>query len=390
MTRSILAALAAVAAIAFAANMAWAETDKLRVAKQYGLGYLQLMIMEDQKLIEKHAKAAGIGDITVEWSTFRSSDVMNDALISGNLDFASLGPTGIVTIWSKTRSNFNVRAASGLNAMALMLNVRDPRIKSLRDFTDNDRIALPAVKVSAQATALQMAAAKEWGDQNFNKLDHLTVSLAHPDATAMMLAGNNEIVANFSSPPFEFVQLKDPKIRTILTNEDIVGGPSSFNVMATTGKFRQDNPKLYKAFLDALEEATGLINKDKAWGADVYRRMASEKMSKGDILEIMNHPTSHFTTEVLNLGAFTSLWAKLAASRTRRPTGRRSCSFPRQKHVRPPVGTIHAETQNVQWCAEPQLDWLHRRPLHRQLAARSWSWQRPPRPGGWRGKPPHP
>ncbi|MFC7397986.1 ABC transporter substrate-binding protein [Chelatococcus sp. GCM10030263] len=311
MKRSISTVVAAVLAMVFAAGTAAAEADKLRIAKQYGLGYVQLMIMEEQKLIEKHAKAAGLGDITVEWSTFRSSDVMNDALISGNLDFASLGPTGIITIWSKTRGNFDVRAASGLNAMAWMLNVRDPRIKSIRDFTDNDRIAVPAVKVSGQATALEMAAAKEWGDENYDKLDHLTVSLAHPDATAMMLAGESEIVANFSSPPYEFIQLKDPKIRTILTSDEILGGPISFNVIATTGEFRKDNPKLYKAFLDALDEATALINKDKAWAADVYGRMSRDKTPKEEILAIMNHPTSHFTTEVLNLGAFTTFLGKV-------------------------------------------------------------------------------
>lgn len=307
----ILKTLAVFAAGCLSATAAHAEATTLRVAKQYGLGYIQLMIMEDQKLVEKHAKAAGLGDIKVEWSTFRSSDVMNDALISGNLDFASLGATGIVTIWAKTRGNYDVRAASGLNAMAWMLNVRDPSIKSIRDFKDSHRIAVPAVKVSGQATALQMAAAKEWGEENFDKLDHLTVSLSHPDATAMMLGGKSEIVANFSSPPFEFIQLKDPNVRTILTSDDILNGPISFNVMATTAKFRADNPKLYKAFLDALEEATDRLKKDMNWGLDIYSRVSSDKSSREDLLMMLNHKTTRLTTEVLNLGAFTTFMGKV-------------------------------------------------------------------------------
>ena len=100
-----LTAFLAGAALALASTCALAEATKLRVAKQYGLGYLQLMVMEDQKLIEKHAKAAGLGDVTVDWGTFRSSDVMNDALISRNLDFVCLGLPGLITIWSKTRGN---------------------------------------------------------------------------------------------------------------------------------------------------------------------------------------------------------------------------------------------------------------------------------------------
>jgi NitT/TauT family transport system substrate-binding protein len=215
------------------------------------------MIMEDQKLVEKHAKEAGLGDVTVEWSTFRSSDVMNDALISGNVDFVSLGVPGLAIIWSKTRGSYDVRAASGLNALPLFLNVRDPSIKEFKDFKDSHRIAVPAVKVSMQALLLQMAAAKEWGIENYQKLDPLTVSLAHPDATAMMIGGKSEIVANFSSAPFQFRQLKEPEIKKISSSVDILGGPSSFNVIATTKKlFREEK------LLPAIREVAGEAPRD--------------------------------------------------------------------------------------------------------------------------------
>jgi NitT/TauT family transport system substrate-binding protein len=145
-----------------------AEVSELRVAKQYGLGYLQMMMMEDQKLIEKHAKAAGLGDITVTWATFRSSDVMNDAVISGTVEFVCLGPAGLATIWAKTRgNNIDVRGVAAMNAQPNFLNARKPELKAITDFTDKDRIALPAVKVAFQALALQMAAAKQWGTANF-------------------------------------------------------------------------------------------------------------------------------------------------------------------------------------------------------------------------------
>lgn len=312
MKRLLMAATAALGLLG-TATVAQAEAKTLRVAKQYGLGYIQLMIMEDQQLVEKHAKTAGLGEITVDWSTFRSSDVMNDALISGNLDFASLGPTGIITIWSRTRNNANVdvRAASGLNAMAWALNVRDPAIKSLQDFTPEHRIAVPAVKVSGQATALQIAAAKQWGDKEFEKLDALTVSLSHPDATAMMLAGKSEIVANFSSPPFSNVQRKSPDIRTILTSDDILGGPVSFNVIATTAKFRNANPKLYGAFLAALKEATEMVSKDKEAAAETYLRLTKDRSSKEELVAILSDKTTHITTDVLNLGSFTDFLGRV-------------------------------------------------------------------------------
>jgi len=242
-------------------SAAFAEATTLRAAKQFGVGYIQYMIMEDQKLVEKHAKAAGLGDITTEWNTFRSSDVMNDALISGNVDFVSLGVPGIMTIWDRTKGNMDVRAAAGLNTLPLALMVRD-EIKSLRDFKDGHKIAVPAIRVSNQAIFLQMAAEKEWGVGQHTKLDILTISMAHPDATIAMISGNKDITANFSSPPFQQRQAKTPGLRQLTTSTEILGAAISFNVVATTGKFRAANPKLYKAYIDALNEATAFVNAD--------------------------------------------------------------------------------------------------------------------------------
>src|SRR5258705_10251308 len=132
-----------------------AEQPELRIAKQYGLGYLQMMVMEDQKIIEKNARAAGLGDLKVTWATFRSSDVMNDALLSASVDFVCLGIPGIATIWGKTKGGMDVKAVSGFNFLPLQLNTRSPNIKSIRDITEKDKIAMPAVKVSQQAILLQ-------------------------------------------------------------------------------------------------------------------------------------------------------------------------------------------------------------------------------------------
>ncbi len=304
------AVLAALACAAFVPQQAHAEANSVRVAKQFGLAYTQYMVMEDQKLIEKHAKAAGL-DITTEWATFRSSDVMNDALISGSVDFVSLGIPGIVTIWSKTKGTpIEVKAASGLNVSPLMLLVRDPEIKSLKDFKDSHRIALPAIKVSMQAIMLQMAAAKEFGDAKFNALDHLTVSMAHPDATAAMLGGKSEISANFSSSPFQYRQMKDPSIRRILTSTELFDEPLSFNIIATTSKFREQNPKLYRAFLAALKEATDFINADKRRAAEVYQKVSGDRTPIDTLMDVLADPAIQYNTKVGGIGPFVSFMAK--------------------------------------------------------------------------------
>ena len=273
-----------------------AETGEVRVAKQYGLGYLQMMLMEEQKLVERHAKAAGLGDIKVGWSTFRSSDVMNDALLSGNLDFASVGGPGLATIWAKTRGTpVEVKAASGFNFLPLALVTRDPSIKSLSDYTDKHRIAVPAVKVSNQAILLQMAAAKLYGQANYTKFDPLTVTMTHPDAMTALLSGAGEVSSHFASPPFLQKELERPGLRKIITSTEIVGSPIPFNLIATATKFYSANPKTYAAFLAALQEATDIINKDKRAAAELYIRVTKDKSPVEEILKIMNDPGNEYS-----------------------------------------------------------------------------------------------
>src|SRR5689334_18636584 len=273
-----------------------AEQSELRVAKQYGLGYLQMMVMEDQKMVEKAAVAAGMPDVKVTWATFRSSDVMNDALLSGNVDFVCLGIPGIATIWAKTKGTPNeVRAASGFNFLPLQLNTRNPNIKSIRDLTDKDKIALPAVKVSMQAIMLQMAAAQTFGEANYTKLDGLTVSMAHPDAMVAFLSGAGEIDNHFTSPPFSQKEMERPGITKVLNSVDVLGGPISFNVVAATARFHDANPKLYAAFMRALQDATDFINRDKRAAAEIYIRMTKDKSSIDDILKIVNDPQIEYS-----------------------------------------------------------------------------------------------
>jgi NitT/TauT family transport system substrate-binding protein len=288
-----------------------AEATELRVAKQFGSAYMQFFIMQEQKMIEKHATAAGLGDVSVDWATFRSSDVMNDALISGSVDFVCLGIPGIITVWSKTKGTpSEVKAATGFNVSPLMLMVRDPAIKSLRDFKDGHKIAMPAVKVSMQAIILEMAAAREFGIDKFNALDHLTVSMAHPDATAAMLGGPSEIVANFSSSPFQYRQMKNPNIRRLLTSTDLFEGGLSFNVIAASAKFRTQNPKLYGVFLSALNEATDFINADKRRAAEIYLKASGDKMPVEELTQILNDPAIRYTTKLEGISAFVDFMAR--------------------------------------------------------------------------------
>jgi NitT/TauT family transport system substrate-binding protein len=260
-------------------SQACAETPEIRLARQFSMGYLQLNVMEHQQLIEKHAKALGLSDVKVSWFTFNGPAAVNDALISGNIDIASGGVPGLLTLWAKTKGTpQEVRGVVALSSQPFLLNSRNPAIKTIADFKAGDKIAVPAVKVSVQAITLQMAAAKAFGIKDFAKLDELTVSMTPPDATIALMSGGSEVTSAFSVPPFQYQQLENHDVHTVLNSFDVMGGSHSFTVAWTSAKFRDANPVLYKALIAAFSEATAIVNKDKAAAAALWIEDAKSKL----------------------------------------------------------------------------------------------------------------
>jgi NitT/TauT family transport system substrate-binding protein len=304
-----------------------AEVGELKVAEQYGISYLPLMVMEDQKLVEKHAKEAGIGNLKVTWSKFAGGNVMNDALLSDSLHFAAGGVAPMVTLWAKTRGNYDVKAVAALNSMPLYLNSRNPNVKSLKDFTDKDKIALPAVKVSIQAVTLQMAAEQAFGRDQWNKLDKLTVTMSHPDGQAAVLSGTSEVTSHFTAPPFQYQELENPAIHRVLDSYAVLGGPASFNLVWTTNKFREANPKVYGAFTKALDEAIAIINRDKKAAAQAYLRVSKDKDSLDDIVKMLNDPQVKFTTTPQNVTKYVDFMNRTGAIKVK-PASWKDMFFP--------------------------------------------------------------
>jgi NitT/TauT family transport system substrate-binding protein len=301
------------------------ETKELRVAKQFGISYLPITVMEERKLIEKHIKAAGLGDIKIEWSRLSAGAPMNDALISGSLDMAAGGVGPLVTIWARTKGNLNVKGVASINSMPLYLNTINPAVKSIKDFTENDRIALPAVKVSIQAVTLQMAAEKVLG--KYDALDKLTVSMSHPDGMAAMMSGKSEITAQFSSAPFQYQQLEDSRVKRVLSSYEVLGGPATFNTIWTTSAFHDKNPKTYRAFLAALEEAMSLINGNKKEIAMLWIKAENSKLPLDFVEKILNDPENVFTTTPQNVMKYAEFMHKVGSIKEK-PAAWRDMFFP--------------------------------------------------------------
>lgn len=306
-----LMALLALAVFCGTITKVAAEVKEIIIARQYGISYLPLMIMEKNKLVEKHIKAAGLGDVTVEWKTLAGGADMNEALLSKSIDFVSGGVAPMIKIWAKTKGQ--VKALGAINSMPLYLNTTNPKVKTLKDFTDKDRIALPAVKVSIQAVTLQMAAAKAFGDTNYRKLDYLTVTMSHPDGMTAMLSGKSEISSHFTAPPFQYLELEKPGVRTVINSYDTLGGPASFNLVWTTSDYRNANPKTYNAVVAAIEEVTAFINNNKKAAAQAYIEISKSKQSLDEILKILNDPLIQFTMTPLNIMKYADFMYKVGS-----------------------------------------------------------------------------
>jgi NitT/TauT family transport system substrate-binding protein len=299
--------------VALVGGAARAEVTELRLAQQYGIGYLPLHVVENQKLVQKHAQKAGITITKVSWAKFAAGNAMNEAILSGSLDIASGGVGPLLTIWSKTKGRQEVKGIASLNSMPLYLNTNNPNVKSIKDFTDKDKIALPAVKVSIQAVTLQMAAEKAFGPGQHNKLDALTVSMAHPDGLAALLSGRTEVTAHLTSPPFQYQELQDQRIRRVLSSYEVLGGPATFNTLWTTKKFRDENPKVFKAFVDALDEAMAFIKRDPQKAAEIYVTEEKSKVPVEAILEMIKDPEITFTTAPQSLMKYAEFMNKIGS-----------------------------------------------------------------------------
>ena len=288
--RSLWACVAALAATATAAQ----AEGRIRVAQQFGIGYLLLDVVREQQLIEKHGKQLGV-EVQVEWAQLSGATVMNEALLAGSLDIVSAGIPPALVLWDRTRGKQNVKVVASLGSLPNYLLTNNPNVRSLKVLSDKDRIAVPAAGVGFQSRTLQIETARQFGAADFKRFDTISVSLPHPDATAALIKGGSEVNTHFSSAPFYYQALENKQVRKVLSSYDILGGPATFNVLYTTQKFHDENPKTYKAFYNALVEAEQFVKANKAKAAEVFIRVQQSKLSPDLVRRIVEDPENDFT-----------------------------------------------------------------------------------------------
>ncbi|PCD66397.1 ABC transporter substrate-binding protein [Rhizobium phaseoli] len=280
--------VAAAVTLALASASQAQEKTAISITRQPGILYLASHVMETQKLIEKHAAAEGVADVTVEWRTFSGGGAQTDALLAGNVDVVNTGTGNLLLLWDRTRGK--VKGIITSSAQPVIMVSNDPRIKSLKDITPSDKIAVPTVGVSTQAILLQMAAAKMFGEDKVKSFDSNTVQLGHPDAVAAIANPNHEVKNHFSAPPFQYIELKQQGVHRVTDSKEILGGALTQATFFTTTAFADANPKIVKALREATEEAVAFIKKDPKAALEAYKTVSGDKTSLDDLLAMLKEP----------------------------------------------------------------------------------------------------
>jgi NitT/TauT family transport system substrate-binding protein len=289
------------------------EVSSIVLMSQHGLPYLPLMVMETNKLVEKHAQKLGLAKLTTEYRTMGGTQSLVDALLSGQMNFGVAGVPSLAQLWDKTAGTGNeVRALSAAQSMPFMLVSNRPEVKTIRDFTERDKIAVPGVKVSNQAICLQMAAAATWGQDQYARLDPLTITRPHPDAATAIMSRSTEITGHYGVAPFQNYELGSPGVHAVLKSYDTLGAQTTNGVVLMAKKFRDANPKVTSAVYAALLEASAMINKDPRGSAETYIRVTNEKRSGVDELAAMiSDPDNNWTTTPQNAMRYVKFMHKI-------------------------------------------------------------------------------
>ena len=253
---------------------------------------------------------------------------MNDALLSGSLHFSAVGAPSLITLWGKTKGNMQVKGMSAMTTYPLYLNVRNPNVKSIKDFTDKDKIAVPSVKVSTQAIMLQMEAAKVFGEANYDKLDPLTVTLSHPDGMAALMSNTRRRRCAFHDVAVSRAGNEDPGRAHA---DDLLRDPRRARDRAGASwrstKFREANPKTYNAFYDALNEAIDAINRDKRAAAKVTSSRRKTRRTRSTTLRDDQCPDYAYTLTPQKVGKTADFMYKIGSIKNK-PASWKDMFFP--------------------------------------------------------------
>ena len=278
---------------------AWAagESTELRVSYLEGFGFLPNQVARQRGLVEKHAAALGLPNLSVTWQSLHSAVIATDALLAGQLDVICGSITSLLVLWDRTSGGAKVLA--GLGGQLVTLVTRNPAVKTVADFGPDDRIAVPSVKQGPHSILLGIALEKQSGSGNWNKLDSIQVQMGHNDGTLAVLTPSSPVNSHFSTLPYMDMELasKNPIVHKVVDLLDIVAGPITTLAAYGTTRFAEANPVKARAFLMAIDEANALIVSDPLGVSRDYIAATGEKFEAAALAEMIGRKGNLYASE---------------------------------------------------------------------------------------------
>jgi NitT/TauT family transport system substrate-binding protein len=252
------------------ARGAAADPPSVRLVFPFDVATLPLIVAKHDHLIEKQVQARGLGAVKISWLGPNGGNPI-EQLVNGQADVvAAMDLAEFAAAWDERSGTLQeIRGLTALAQMPYLLLARSPAIATIRDFTQQDRIAVPAVKTSLPAVMLEMAAAQEWGGAHYDRLDGLTVARADEAADDALQSGKGDIDAHFVRLPYADDERANPATHRVMDSFDIAG-PHSVAALVTTAQFRDANPALCAAIAAAIAEADDFITQNRGAAAEIF------------------------------------------------------------------------------------------------------------------------
>jgi NitT/TauT family transport system substrate-binding protein len=277
----------------------------VKFVQQRGLLYLPVDMMVSGGILQQEATKLGLGKVEATVTTLSGPGPVTDALLSGAADYGTAALPSLLTLWDKTHGTANeVKAVGTVSNGAMVLYTINPNVKTIADFTEKDRIAVPTVRISFNAMMLEMASEKLWNDPH--RLDHLTVGLGHPDAVAALSAGYGSatVTAHIAVQPFTDRGLKLPGAHVVADSREVFGGPLTQITLLASKQTKEKNPELFKAVANALEESIKVANTDKRAAAVLWKKAQAASESVDDLTALLSDPGFEFTSQPHRIAYF--------------------------------------------------------------------------------------
>jgi NitT/TauT family transport system substrate-binding protein len=300
----VLAATAAAfvtAAVAFAGIKDTGPPSSLTIAYQPGLGYAPLILIKQQRLIEKRYPGT-----KVDWKVLASGTPITQGVITGDIQIGAVGTGPFLVGWAR---GVSWKVIAPLNLGDLWLMAKDPNIKTIADLKGK-RIATPT-NTSIQAVALRKMAEVKLG--NSKALDSGLVALDHPDGMQALLSG--QIDAHFTSPPFQFQE----KVRGahVVARSYQYFGAHTFLVTVMTQKFYDEHTDFAKFFYNQVVAMQNLIKRNPDKVAKILQEDAGGIPTNRQFKQWLVNPALTWTSRPLGLmrtAAFMSRTGQLSGS----------------------------------------------------------------------------